>query len=63
MENLSNMIKEYEVDNQCDRDLKKYVGVKLLLGPHIAGNTYEPIRQTSEVVINKLALLAMKKLN
>ena len=44
MENLSNMIKEYEVDNQCDRDLKKYVGVKLLLGPHIAGNTYEPIR-------------------
>jgi D-3-phosphoglycerate dehydrogenase / 2-oxoglutarate reductase len=50
----------YEADNQWDKELKKHLGGKLLLTPHIAGNTHESIRITSEVVADKLVTICRK---
>ena len=43
----------YNADNKWDADLRKYSGSKLLLTPHIAGNTYESVSEASEVVVDK----------
>ena len=43
----------YEADNEWDRELQKYSGDKLLLTPHIAGNTHDSIKYTSKVVVEK----------
>jgi len=44
----------YDGTHLWDSELKKYIGERLLLTPHIAGNTYESIAYTSGVVVNKL---------
>ena len=52
----------YEADNKWDLKLRQYQGKKLLLTPHIAGNTFESIRTTSKVVVSKLAAIYLDNL-
>jgi D-3-phosphoglycerate dehydrogenase / 2-oxoglutarate reductase len=52
----------YEADNKWDLKLRQYQGKKLLLTPHIAGNTFESIRTTSKVVVSKLAAIYLNNL-
>lgn len=47
----------YDADNEWDRELLKYSGDKLLLTPHIAGNTHDSISHTSRVVVEKFMTL------
>lgn len=47
----------YDADNEWDRELQKYSGDKLLLTPHIAGNTHDSIKYTSKVVVEKFMTL------
>ncbi len=47
----------YDASNNWDPDLRKYWGDKLLLTPHIAGNTHESVAYTAEIVVNKLISL------
>ena len=44
----------YNADYQNDSDLQKYLNDRVLLTPHIAGNTYESIYYTANIVIKKL---------
>ena len=43
----------YDASNIWDDDLKKFRGDKLLLTPHIAGNTFESIEYTTKIVLKK----------
>jgi D-3-phosphoglycerate dehydrogenase / 2-oxoglutarate reductase len=43
----------YDASSEWDLDLKKYVGDKLLLTPHIGGNTKESVTFTANIVLNK----------
>ncbi len=43
----------YDASNIWDNDLKKFRGDKLLLTPHIAGNTFESIEYTTKIVLKK----------
>lgn len=43
----------YDASNNWDPNLKKYKNNKLLLTPHIGGNTFESIQHTTEVVLIK----------
>ena len=43
----------YDADNQWDGELRKYSRDKMLLTPHIAGNTYDSIKYTAKVVVEK----------
>jgi D-3-phosphoglycerate dehydrogenase len=43
----------YDASNEWDMDLKKYRGEKLLLTPHIGGNTHESVNFTAQVVVDK----------
>lgn len=43
----------YDADNEWDIELQKHAGDKLLLTPHIAGNTNESISYTADVVVAK----------
>jgi D-3-phosphoglycerate dehydrogenase len=43
----------YDASNDWDMDLKKYRGEKLLLTPHIGGNTHESVHFTAQVVVDK----------
>lgn len=44
----------YDGSNAWDASLQRYVGERLLLTPHIAGNTYESVDYTAKVVVEKL---------
>jgi D-3-phosphoglycerate dehydrogenase len=44
----------YDGSDVCDPCLRKYMGEKLLMTPHIAGNTYESVQYTARVVVDKL---------
>jgi D-3-phosphoglycerate dehydrogenase len=44
----------YDGSDRWDPDLRKHLGERLLLTPHIAGNTYESVRYTAGVVVEKL---------
>lgn len=43
----------YDGSNEWDNELKKYYGERLLMTPHIAGNTSESIAYTARVVVDK----------
>ncbi len=43
----------YDASSHWDPDLEKYVGERLLLTPHIGGNTNESVAYTAEVVLSK----------
>ena len=44
----------YNASNKWDAELKKHKSNKLLLTPHIGGNTFESVTYTAEVVLSKL---------
>ena len=44
----------YDSSDTWDADLRKYHGDKVLLSPHIAGNTHESVAHTAAVVLKKL---------
>jgi len=44
----------YDASDKWDPELQKYVGERLLLTPHIAGNTHESIAYTAQIVVDKL---------
>ena len=48
----------FDASSEWDSDLKKYVGDKLLLTPHIGGNTKESIAYTASTVLGKWVLNA-----
>jgi len=44
----------YDGSNTWDARLKEHMGEKLLLTPHIAGNTHESVEYTARIVVEKL---------
>jgi len=44
----------YDAGDKWDPELKKYLGKRLLLTPHIAGNTHESVACTAQIVVDKL---------
>ena len=44
----------YDAGDKWDPELQKYVGERLLLTPHIAGNTHESVACTAQIVVDKL---------
>lgn len=51
----------YDGSNEWDEDLRKYSSDKLLLTPHIAGNTHESVAYTARVVVDKLVSLVQSR--
>ena len=47
----------YDGSNVWDEELSKYYGEKLLMTPHIAGNTNESVAYTARVVVDKMVFL------
>ena len=44
----------YDYSNKVDEQFKKYIEKNMLfLTPHIAGNTYEALSETSNIVFKK----------
>jgi phosphoglycerate dehydrogenase-like enzyme len=50
----------YDGGNRWDEALMRYRSDRLIMTPHIAGNTHESIAFTSKVVVNKLARLLQR---
>jgi len=44
----------YDGTNVWDPSLEEYMGERLLMTPHIAGNTYESVSHTARIVVEKL---------
>jgi D-3-phosphoglycerate dehydrogenase len=53
----------YDGSNRWDEDLRSYRGERLLLTPHVAGNTHESVSYTAQVVVNKFMDMLRKENN